>query len=154
MAIYGIVAFLPKSWIGNQIRFFPIFRLFPTSRLPDSTALIETQGRSIALLTPLLHFSNSSGILWFDNNSRSSRNTTVEVGFADVEATMCSCLPRSASTNQLQPVRVDYQCQGDTNRWECMEMNTSCYKSQFFHQELPASLSWWGLQLKGASIMH
>ena len=45
MAIYGILAFLPKSRIGNQIRFFqfyPIFRLFPTSRLSDSTALILT----------------------------------------------------------------------------------------------------------------
>ena len=44
MAIYGILAFLPKSRIGNQIRFFrffPIFRLFPTSRLSDSTALVK-----------------------------------------------------------------------------------------------------------------
>ena len=54
MAIF--MAFLPKSLIRNQIRFFrfypifipflsdffPIFRLFPTFRLSDSTALIET----------------------------------------------------------------------------------------------------------------
>merc|ERR1712233_136313 len=66
--------------------------------LEQQAHMIETQGRSIALLTPLLHFSNSSDILWFDNNSRSSRNTTEEVDFADVEVTMCSCLPRSAST--------------------------------------------------------
>merc|ERR1719500_2541910 len=72
--------------------------------------MIQMQGRSIALLTPLLHRSNSSDILWFDNISRS----TGEVGVADVAA--CSCLPRSVSTNQLLPVRVDYQCQGDTNR--------------------------------------
>ena len=42
MAIYGILAFLPKSLIGNQIRFllfYLIFRLFPTFRLADSTAL-------------------------------------------------------------------------------------------------------------------
>ena len=37
------MVFLPKSLIGNQIRFFrffPIFRLFPTFRLLDSTTLI------------------------------------------------------------------------------------------------------------------
>ena len=42
IAFYGVLASLPKSLIGNQIRFFPIFRLFPTSRLPDSTALLGT----------------------------------------------------------------------------------------------------------------
>jgi len=84
--------------------------------LEQQARMIETQGRSIALLTPLLHLSNSSDILWFDNSSRSSRSTTGNVGFADMEATMCSCLPRSASTNQLRPSRVHYQCQGDTNR--------------------------------------
>ena len=45
MAIYGILVFLPKSQIGNRsdfIRFFPIFRLFLTSQLSDSTALIQT----------------------------------------------------------------------------------------------------------------
>ena len=45
MAIYGILAFLPKSLIRNQIRFFrfyPIFRLFPTFRLYDFTTLIPT----------------------------------------------------------------------------------------------------------------
>ena len=36
MAIYGILAFLPKSRIGNQIRFFPIYRLFPTFRFHSS----------------------------------------------------------------------------------------------------------------------
>ena len=41
MAIYGILAFLPKSLIRNQIPFFPIFRLFPTFRLIDSTALVK-----------------------------------------------------------------------------------------------------------------
>merc|ERR1719367_2672224 len=81
--------------------------------LEQQAHMIETQGRSIALLTPLLHLSNSSDILWFENNSRSSRSIT-----EDVEATMCSCLPKSAKKNQLQPVRIDYQCQGDTNRWE------------------------------------
>ena len=43
MAFYGILAFLPKSLIRNQIqcfRFFPIFRLFPTFRLSDSTTLV------------------------------------------------------------------------------------------------------------------
>ena len=36
MTFYGILAFLPKSLIRNQIRLFrflPIFRLFPTFRL-------------------------------------------------------------------------------------------------------------------------
>ena len=54
MAIYGILAFLPKSRIGNQIRFFqfyPIFRLFPTSRLSDSTALIRPRSRKQHSLT-------------------------------------------------------------------------------------------------------
>ena len=39
------LAFLPKSLIRNQIRFFrchPIFRLFPTFRLSDSTTLNQT----------------------------------------------------------------------------------------------------------------
>ena len=42
LAFYGILAFLPKSLIRNQVRFFrfyPTFRLFPTFRLSDSTAL-------------------------------------------------------------------------------------------------------------------
>ena len=45
MAFYGILAFLPKSLIRNQIRLFQFyptfsdFRLFPTFRLSDSTAL-------------------------------------------------------------------------------------------------------------------
>merc|ERR1712179_437530 len=81
--------------------------------LEQQAKMIQMQGRSIALLTPLLRHSNSLDILWFDNISKSSRSTG-EVGVADVSA--CSCLPRSASTNQLLPVRVDYQCQGDTNR--------------------------------------
>ena len=122
--------------------------------LEQQAHMIETQGRSIALLTPLLHLSNSSDILWFENNSRSLRSITEEVGFPDVEATMCSCLPTSAKTSQLRPVRVDYQCQGDRKRWQCMEINTSFYKSRFSHQELPASLSWWGLQVNGASLLH
>merc|ERR1719391_1259241 len=67
--------------------------------LEEQAQMIEMQGRSIALLTPLLRCTNSSDILWFDNSSRK------EMG------EMCSCLPRSASTNQLLPVRVDYQCQ-------------------------------------------
>merc|ERR1712233_295356 len=109
--------------------------------LEQQAHMIETQGRSIALLTPLLHFSNSSDILWFDNNSRSSRNTTEEVDFADVEVTMCSCLPRSASTNQLKPVRVDYQCQGDTNR----SFQLPCPGGVCSSMELPScadSLEW------------
>ena len=46
MAFYGILAFLPNSRIGNQVRFFrffPIFRLFLTSRFSDSTALVQTE---------------------------------------------------------------------------------------------------------------
>merc|ERR1719275_537366 len=61
--------------------------------LEQQAKIIQMQGRSIALLTPLLHRSNSSDILWFDNISKSSRSTG-EVGVADVSA--CSCLPRSA----------------------------------------------------------
>jgi hypothetical protein len=76
--------------------------------LEQQAKMIEMQGRSISLLTPLLRRSNSSDILWFENTSRSTGDV------ADVSA--CSCLPRSASTNQLQPVRIDYQCQDDTNR--------------------------------------
>ena len=47
MAFYGILAFLPKCQIRNQIRFFrffrffSIFRLFPTFRLSDSTTLLR-----------------------------------------------------------------------------------------------------------------
>ena len=37
---------------------------------------------------------------------------------ADV-ATCDSCLPRSDPANQLLPVKVNYQCQVDTNRWQC-----------------------------------
>merc|ERR1719264_1094337 len=81
--------------------------------LEQQAKMIQMQGRSIALLTPLLRRSNSSDILWFENISRSA-GSTGEVGVADVAA--CSCLPRSASTNQLRPVRIDYQCEGDTNR--------------------------------------
>jgi len=47
MAFYGILAFLPKSLIRNQIRFFPIFRLFPTFRLHNSNCdPIKTLARS------------------------------------------------------------------------------------------------------------
>ena len=81
--------------------------------LEQQAHMIEMQGRSITLLTPLLRRTNSSDILWFDKTSRST-SSTGEVGVAD--AATCSCLPRSASTNQLRPVRVDYQCQGDTSR--------------------------------------
>ena len=42
LAFYGILAFLPISLIRNQIRFYPIFRLFPTFRLYDFTTLIPT----------------------------------------------------------------------------------------------------------------
>merc|ERR1719305_1242201 len=62
--------------------------------LEQQAKMIEMQGRSITLLTPLLRRSNSSDILWFENNSRSSRSTG--------EVATCSCLPRSASTNQLR----------------------------------------------------
>ena len=84
--------------------------------LEQQAHMIELQGRSIALLTPLLRRTNSSDILWFDNTSRSIRSTrrVSETGVAGVAT--CSCLPRSAPENQLWPVRVDYQCQGDTNR--------------------------------------
>merc|ERR1712037_147843 len=61
--------------------------------LEQQAKMIQMQGRSIALLTPLLRRSNSSDILWFETTSRS----TGEVGLADVAT--CSCLPRSASTN-------------------------------------------------------
>merc|ERR550519_1579956 len=77
--------------------------------LEQQAKMIEMQGRSITLLTPILHHTNSSDILWFDN-TLSTRSTG--------DVAVCSCLPRSASTNQLRPVRVDYQCQGDTNRWQ------------------------------------
>ena len=78
--------------------------------------MIEMQGRSITLLTPLLRSTNSSDILWFDNPSRSTRSARGigESGVADVAT--CSCLPRSAQETQLWPVRVDYQCQSDKNR--------------------------------------
>ena len=59
-----MVLFLPKSLIGNQIRFFrfyPIFRLFPTFRLLDSTTLTWTAlpllcDHPEALLVCLIHF--------------------------------------------------------------------------------------------------
>merc|ERR1719151_29161 len=78
--------------------------------LEQQAKMIQMQGRSIALLTPLLRPTNSSDILWFENTSKS----TGEVGVEDVAT--CSCLPRSALKNQLRPVRIDYQCQADTNR--------------------------------------
>jgi hypothetical protein len=103
--------------------------------LEQQAKMIQMQGRSIALLTPLLHHSNSSDILWFDIISRS----TGEVGVADVAA--CSCLPRSVSTNQLLPVRIDYQCQGDTNR----SFQLPCPGGVCSSRELPScteSLEW------------
>ena len=86
--------------------------------LEQQAHMIELQGRSIALLTPLLRRTNNSDILWFDNTSRRTRSTrgVGDTGVASVAT--CSCLPRSAPSNQLWPVRVDYQCQGDTNRWK------------------------------------
>ena len=84
--------------------------------LEQQARVIEMQGRSITLLTPLLRSTNTSDILWFDTSSRGTRSTrgVGEPGVASVAA--CSCLPRSTSTKQLMPVRVDYQCHGDTNR--------------------------------------
>ena len=38
-----------NSDFSDFIRFFPIFRLFPTSRLSDSTALIRTAGTVIVM---------------------------------------------------------------------------------------------------------
>merc|ERR1719500_1209155 len=107
--------------------------------LEQQAKMIEMQGRSISLLTPLLRSSNSSDILWFDNTSRSSRSTSGEVGVADVAT--CSCLPRSASTNQLRPVRIDYQCQADTNR----SFQLPCPGGVCSSRELPScreSLEW------------
>merc|ERR1719264_1310242 len=101
--------------------------------LEQQAKMIEMQGRSIALLTPLLRSSNSSDILWFENTSRSTGDVT------DVSA--CSCLPRSASTNQLQPVRIDYQCQDDTNR----SFQLACPGGVCSSRELPSctdSLEW------------
>merc|ERR1712037_519232 len=103
--------------------------------LEQQAKMIEMQGRSIALLTPLLRRSNSSDILWFENTSIS----TGEVGVADVAT--CSCLPRSASTNQLRPVRIDYQCQADTNR----SFQLPCPYGVCSSRELPSctdSLEW------------
>ena len=56
--IFGIWAFLPKSLIRNQIRFFrfyPIFRLFPTFRLSDSTALVSSNGKIFPFRPDLSH---------------------------------------------------------------------------------------------------
>merc|ERR1711970_773662 len=60
-------------------------------------------------------------------------------GFGSVAT--CSCLPRSAPTNQPQPVRVDYQCQGDTNR----SFQLPCPGGVCSSRELPSctdSLRW------------
>merc|ERR1719500_1522358 len=106
--------------------------------LEQQANMIEMQGRPISLLTPLLRRSNSSDLLWFENTSRSTRSTG-EVGLADVSA--CSCLPRSASTNQLRPVRIDYQCQDDTNR----SFQLPCPGGVCSSRELPSctdSLEW------------
>merc|ERR1712130_1089259 len=130
--------------------------------LEQQAQMIETQGRSIALMTPLLHLSNSSDILWFDNSSMISRSTPGEVGSADVEATMCSCLPRDVKTNQLQPVRVDYKCQGDTNRsfllpcpgGVCSSMELpSCTDSLEWDEEAVAFEKCQELSFKGASVL-
>merc|ERR1719264_1913495 len=101
--------------------------------LEQQAKMIEMQGRAIALLTPLLRSSNSSDILWFENTSRSTGDV------ADVST--CSCLPRSASTNQLRPVRIDYQCQADTNR----SFQLACPGGVCSSRELPSctdSLEW------------
>merc|ERR1719237_1945798 len=101
--------------------------------LEQQAKMVEMQGRSIALLTPLLRPSNSSDILWFENTSESTGEVT------DVAA--CSCLPRSASTNQLRPVRIDYQCQDDTNR----SFQLACPGGVCSSRELPSctdSLEW------------
>merc|ERR1719430_1588379 len=106
--------------------------------LEQQAKMIEMQGKSIALLTPLLNRSNSSDILWFENTSRHTRSTG-GVGLADVAT--CSCLPRSASTNQLRPVRIDYQCQADTNR----SFQLPCPGGVCSSRELPScteSLEW------------
>jgi len=71
--------------------------------------------------------------LWFENTSRKTGDVT------DVAA--CSCLPRSASTNQLRPVRIDYQCQDDTNR----SFQLACPGGVCSSRELPSctdSLEW------------
>merc|ERR1719151_414207 len=101
--------------------------------LEQQAKMVEMQGRSIALLTPLLRPSNSSDLLWFENTSES----TGEVGVADVAT--CSCLPRSTSANQLRPVRIDYQC--DTNR----TFQLACPGGVCSSRELPSctdSLEW------------
>ena len=54
---FGILAFLPKSLIRYQIRFFrffPIFRLFLTFRLSDSTALVSNHPGKLLHTTPPL----------------------------------------------------------------------------------------------------
>merc|ERR1719391_1502422 len=109
--------------------------------LEEQAHMIEMQGRSIALLTPLLRRTNSSDILWLDKTSGSTRNTrgVGETGVASVAT--CSCLPRSDPTNQLLPVRVDYQCQGDTDR----SFQLPCPGGVCSSRELPSctdSLEW------------
>merc|ERR1719151_61146 len=61
--------------------------------LEQQAKMIQMQGRSIALLTPLLRPTNSSDILWFENTSRSTRSSrgVGEGDFADADP--CSCLP-------------------------------------------------------------
>merc|ERR1719264_861495 len=105
--------------------------------LEQQAKMVEMQGRSIALLTPLLRPSNSSEILWFENTSES----TGEVGVADVAT--CSCLPRSASTNQLRPARIDYQC--DTIHNSLRTFQLVCPGGVCSSRELPSctdSLEW------------
>merc|ERR1719500_663851 len=105
--------------------------------LEQQAKVIEMQGRSIALLTPLLRPSNSSDILWFENTSES----TGEVGVADVAT--CSCLPRSASTNQLRPAKIDYQC--DTIHNSLRTFQLVCPGGVCSSRELPSctdSLEW------------
>ena len=87
MAFYGIVAFLPKSLIRDQIRFFrfyptfsDFFRLFPTFRLSDPTALIKTpinseQRASHTAWTP----PSTDSIVLLGGSSDATRLTAIEI---------------------------------------------------------------------------
>ena len=101
MAFYGILAFLPKSLIRNQIRFFTsdfsdfihfflIFRLFPTFRLSDSTTLIDFPDRLERTLTGRRDLEPRSP-LHRSKPLRLSLNGTSEENIFFVFAHICIC---------------------------------------------------------------
>ena len=100
--------------------------------------LIQTQGKSIAQLTPLLRHTTED-IVWQEKTN------------GEVEAvSSCGCLPRSSDSNSLSPVKIEYHCGDLSNRLFFIKDSSV----SFFFQDLHSSLLWRGLQIRSSSIVH